>query len=205
MSHSNITVYGALAANIAITILKFIAAVFTGSSAMLSEGIHSTVDSANQLLLLLGIHRSKKPPNKEHPFGHGKEIYFWSLIVSILIFGLGGGMSIFEGIKHIQRPEELTNIAWKKALRGDIDVVHAQLIAAQAQKPFAALYPVAGLHERALELALELGHPVYDCVYLACAGLVENGYVVTADQRFCSVVANGRYAGLVRSLSDVGP
>ncbi len=116
MAHSKITVYGALGANIAIAILKFIAAAFTGSSAMLSEGIHSTVDSSNQLLLLLGIHRSKKPPNKEHPFGHGKEIYFWSLIVSILIFGLGGGMSIFEGIKHIQNPEELTNIIWNYAV-----------------------------------------------------------------------------------------
>ncbi len=98
---------------------------------------------------------------------------------------------------------ELANIAWKKALRGDIDIVHAQLIAAQAQRPFAALYPVAGLHERALELALELNHPVYDCVYLACTELVEGGCVVTADQRFCNTVAGGRYAGLVRSLSDV--
>ncbi len=116
MSHSNITVYGALAANIAIAVLKFIAAAFTGSSAMLSEGIHSTVDSANQLLLLLGIHRSKMPPDRAHPFGHGKEIYFWSLIVSILIFGLGGGMSIFEGIKHIQHPEEISNIMWSYAV-----------------------------------------------------------------------------------------
>ncbi len=118
MAHSKITVYGALSANIAIAILKFLAAGFTGSSAMLSEGIHSSVDTANQLLLLLGIHRSKKPPNKEHPFGHGKEIYFWSLIVSILIFGLGGGMSIYEGIKHIQHPEELTNLIWNYAVLG---------------------------------------------------------------------------------------
>ncbi len=118
MAHSNITVYGALAANIGIAIMKFIAAAFTGSSAMLSEGIHSTVDSANQLLLLLGIHRSKKPSNTAHPFGYGQEIYFWSLIVAILIFGLGGGMSIYEGVKHIQQPEELTNIAWNYAVLG---------------------------------------------------------------------------------------
>ncbi len=118
MAHSNITVYGALSANIGIAILKFVAAAFTGSSAMLSEGIHSTVDSVNQLLLLLGIRRSKKPPNKAHPFGYGQEIYFWSLIVAILIFGLGGGMSIYEGIKHIQHPEEMTNIVWNYAVLG---------------------------------------------------------------------------------------
>lgn len=118
-------------------------------------------------------------------------------------------VSLLDSSEPLHAPDllvvELANIAWKKALRGDIDVVHAQLIAAQAQEPFAMLYPVTGVHGKALELALELGHPVYDCVYLACAELVEDGYVVTADQRFCNAVANGRYAGLVRSLSDVGP
>lgn len=116
MKHSNMAIYGALTANLAIAVLKFIASYFTGSSAMLSEGIHSAVDSANQLLLLLGISRSKKPADKNHPFGHGKEIYFWSLIVSILIFSLGGGMSIYEGIKHVQEPEPLTNLTWNYAV-----------------------------------------------------------------------------------------
>ena len=118
MAHSKISVYGALIANIAIAIMKFIAASATGSSAMMSEGIHSTVDSANQLLLLLGIYRSKRPPDNAHPFGHGKEIYFWSLIVSILIFGLGGGMSIYEGIKHIEHPEPLTDLVWNYSVLG---------------------------------------------------------------------------------------
>ncbi len=118
MAHGNKTVYWALFANIAIAILKFVAATFTGSSAMMSEGIHSTVDSANELLLLLGLHRSKKAPDQTHPFGYGQEIYFWSLIVSILIFGLGGGMSIYEGFKHIQHPEELTNLTWNYAVLG---------------------------------------------------------------------------------------
>lgn len=118
MAHKHISIYGALVANMAIAIMKFVAAAFTGSSAMLSEGIHSSVDSINQLLLLFGIHRSQKPANRSHPFGHGKEIYFWSLIVSILIFGLGGGMSIYEGIKHIQHPEKLTNINWNYAVLG---------------------------------------------------------------------------------------
>ena len=76
---------------------------------MLSEGIHSLVDTGNQVLLLYGIKRAKKPADADFPFGHGKEIYFWSFIVAILIFALGGGISIYEGIKHIQHPEPITN------------------------------------------------------------------------------------------------
>jgi len=110
--NSKIAIYGALAANIGITVVKFIAASITGSSAMISEGIHSAVDSGNSLLLLLGTKRSQVPPDRGHPFGHGKEIYFWSLIVAILVFSLGGGMSIYEGISHIQHPEELKDPFW---------------------------------------------------------------------------------------------
>nr|MBC7612252.1 cation diffusion facilitator family transporter [Pseudopedobacter sp.] len=111
-SSSKISIYAALAANIGIAIIKFIAAAITGSSSMLSEGIHSAVDSGNQLLLLIGISRSKKPADEHHPFGHGQEIYFWSLIVGILIFGLGGGISVYEGVIHIQNPEKLENPFW---------------------------------------------------------------------------------------------
>lgn len=110
--NSKIAIYGALAANLAIAIVKFIAASVTGSSAMISEGIHSTVDSGNSLLLLLGMKRSQRPPDRGHPFGHGKEIYFWSLIVAILVFSLGGGMSLYEGISHIQHPEQLKDPFW---------------------------------------------------------------------------------------------
>lgn len=105
-------IYGALAANLAIAAAKFIAAAITGSSAMLAEGIHSIVDTGNELLLLLGIKRSARPADDNHPFGHGKELYFWSLIVGILLFGIGGGMSVYEGITHIQHPAEKGNPAW---------------------------------------------------------------------------------------------
>lgn len=110
--NSKIAIYGALAANLAIAAVKFVAAGITGSSAMLSEGIHSTVDTGNSMLLLLGMHRSQRPADRGHPFGHGKEIYFWSLIVAILVFSLGGGMSIYEGISHIQHPQEMKDPFW---------------------------------------------------------------------------------------------
>ena len=109
---SKLAIYGALAANLGIAIIKFIAAAFTGSSAMISEGIHSTVDSGNSLLLLLGISRSQKAPDVEHPFGYGKEIYFWTLIVAVLVFALGGGMSLYEGISHLQTPTPLKDPTW---------------------------------------------------------------------------------------------
>jgi len=108
-SGSKKVIYAALIGNGLISITKFVASFITGSSAMLSEGIHSLVDTGNQVLLLHGIKRSQKPADEAFPFGHGKEIYFWSFIVAILIFALGGGISIYEGIKHIQNPEPLSN------------------------------------------------------------------------------------------------
>ncbi len=92
-----------------IALSKFVAAWFTRSSSILSEGIHSLVDTGDQLLLLYGMHRAKEPADREFPFGHGKEIYFWSLIVAILIFSLGAGVSIYEGILHILNPSEIRN------------------------------------------------------------------------------------------------
>jgi cation diffusion facilitator family transporter len=118
MAESNSSIYGALIANGLIAITKFAAAFFSGSSAMLSEGIHSLVDTSNELLLLLGIKRSKRPPDKKHPFGYGPELYFWSLIVSVLIFGLGGGMSIYEGITHIGNPKPITDPFWSYLVLG---------------------------------------------------------------------------------------
>ncbi len=108
-SGSKKVIFAALIGNTLISITKFVAASITGSSAMLSEGIHSLVDTGNQGLLLYGIARAKRPPDDEFPFGHGKEIYFWSFIVAILIFALGGGISIYEGIRHIGHPEPIAN------------------------------------------------------------------------------------------------
>lgn len=110
--HAHISVYGALAANVAIAMVKFIAAWFTGSSSMLSEGIHSVVDSGNELLLLLGMKRSRLAPSAIHSFGHARELYFWALIVAILIFGLGGGFSFYEGISHLGHPADLRDPTW---------------------------------------------------------------------------------------------
>lgn len=105
MPSSKKSIYSALLANLLIAITKFIAGFLSRSGSMISEAIHSLVDTANELLLLFGLHRSKKEPDALHPFGYGKELYFWSFIVSILIFGLGGGISIYQGIIHIMKPE----------------------------------------------------------------------------------------------------
>jgi cation diffusion facilitator family transporter len=102
-------IFAALIGNALISVTKFIAAFFTGSSAMLSEGIHSLVDTGNQVLLLYGLKRASLPADEDFPFGHGKEIYFWSFIVAILIFALGGGISIYEGIQHLIHPEPIKN------------------------------------------------------------------------------------------------
>jgi cation diffusion facilitator family transporter len=112
---SNIAILAAIVANILIAVSKFIAAAFTGSSAMFSEGIHSLIDILNGLLLLLGIKRSRKKPTKLHPFGYGMEAYFWSFVVSILVFSVGGGFAIYEGIHRLTSPSmdmDHSNILW---------------------------------------------------------------------------------------------
>ena len=108
-AESKKTVYAALAANLAIAITKFAAAGFTGSSAMWSEGVHSLVDTGNQVLLLYGMRRAKRPPDARFPFGYGKEVYFWTFVVALLVFATGAGLSFYEGWRHLHEPAELTN------------------------------------------------------------------------------------------------
>lgn len=111
-------IYASIAANVLIAATKFAAAAFTGSSAMVAEGMHSLVDSADGTLLLLGRRRSRRPPDAEHPFGYGRELYFWTLIVAILFFALGGGMSVYEGVMHILHPGPVRSPAWNYAVLG---------------------------------------------------------------------------------------
>lgn len=111
-SESPLAIYGAIAANCAIAVTKFVVAGITGSSAMISEAIHSTVDTGNEVLLLVGLSRSRRAPDPEHPFGYGKELYFWSLLVAVLIFGVGGGISAYEGVLHMMHPEPLRDAHW---------------------------------------------------------------------------------------------
>ncbi len=113
-----LVLYGALAANLLIAASKFFAAFITGSSAMMAEGIHSTVDSGNEVLLLLGLRGSRRPPDERHPFGYGKEIYFWGLIVAVILFGVGGGMSIYEGVLHLLHPTESRDPFWNYVVLG---------------------------------------------------------------------------------------
>jgi cation diffusion facilitator family transporter len=117
-SSSRKVVYAAMAANAGIAATKFFAGAMTGSSAMISEAIHSVVDTGNQALLLLGLHRSRKPADELHPFGHGKELYFWSLVVAIMLFGVGGGMAMYEGITHLIHPHALEDARWAYAVLG---------------------------------------------------------------------------------------
>ena len=117
-SESRTAVIAAIVGNLAIAAIKFVAAAFTGSSAMLSEAIHSLVDTGNGGLLLLGAHRSRKPPDATHPFGYSTEIYFWSLVVAILIFALGGGMSVYEGVLHLMNPHHMGNPTWNYVVLG---------------------------------------------------------------------------------------
>lgn len=108
---SKFVIYAALAGNLAIAAAKGAAALWTGSSAMLSEAIHSLVDTGNQGLLLYGLHRASRPPDAAHPLGYGRELYFWTFIVALLVFALGAGISIYEGIIHIRHPQAVADPA----------------------------------------------------------------------------------------------
>ena len=124
-----LAVLGALVANGLITILKFIGAVLTGSSGMMAEGFHSLADTTNQVFLLLGLRFYKKPASEKHPFGFGKERFFWSFIAAIFIFGVGATYAIYEGIDKIRHPHEITNLYWAYWILGISFVLEAGSIA----------------------------------------------------------------------------
>ena len=109
---SRVAIFASIGANVAIAATKFTAAAFTGSSAMVAEGVHSLVDTADGTLLLIGKRRSRRPADDGHPIGHARELYFWSLMVAVLFFALGGGVSVFEGVHRIRNPEPLGDPKW---------------------------------------------------------------------------------------------
>jgi cation diffusion facilitator family transporter len=115
---SRAAVIAAIIANLVIAAMKFVAAAVTGSSAMISEGIHSLVDTGDGVLLWIGLQRSRRPPDDLHPFGHGKELYFWALVVAVLVFAVGGGMSVYEGILHLWHGRVPRQDGWMYAVLG---------------------------------------------------------------------------------------
>lgn len=122
---SRFVVIAALLGNGAIAVTKYIAAGFTGSSAMLAEAVHSTVDTGNQILLLVGLHRADRPADRGHQFGHGMELYFWAFVVAILLFGLGAGVAIYEGILKLLDPHPIRDAGWNYAVLGAAMVFEA--------------------------------------------------------------------------------
>ena len=116
MPATNRSIYVAIGANLAIAASKFVAAGFTGSASMLAEGIHSFVDTGDGLLLLWGDRVSRRPPDASHPFGYGKEMYFWTLVVALMIFALGGGVAVVEGVQRLVDPEMPEHLGWNYAV-----------------------------------------------------------------------------------------
>ncbi|WP_406857886.1 cation diffusion facilitator family transporter [Alsobacter sp. KACC 23698] len=137
-------IYAALAGNLAVAVTKFGAAAWTGSSSMLSEAVHSLVDTLNEVLLLYGLHRSAQRPDAEHPLGHGRELYFWSFVVALLVFALGAGVSIYEGVVHLRDPEPIQSPMVAYAVLA-LSLVFESISWAVAYRQFRASNPDRGV------------------------------------------------------------
>ncbi len=150
MAASKRAIYASIAGDLAVAATKFAAALVTSSSAMLSEGIHSVVDAANGALLLVGLRQAERPPDRAHPFGHGQELYFWTLIVAVVIFGLGGGLSTYEGIVHLLQPHPVRHSLWNYLVLGAAFVFQgaASLV---ALRDFRGMIGEEGVLESAIE------------------------------------------------------
>ena len=221
-------VYAALFGNLAIAVTKFAAAWFTRSSAMLSEGVHSLVDTGNEALLLYGMRRAKRPPDATHPLGHGRELYFWSFVVALLIFSVGAGVSIYEGIVHMRHPERIENpvvnyvvlalsfvfegMSWRVALKefraakGDLGWFQAFR---QSKDPslFVVLFEdSAALVGLVIAFAGTLGASLLDMPVLDGAASVAIGAVLGVTALFLAreskglLIGEGAHADVVRSI-----
>lgn len=142
---SKAVILRALIANAGIAVAKFVAAGITGSSAMVTEGVHSVVDTTNQVLLLYGTKRSERPPSAMHPLGYGRELYFWAFVVAMLIFALGAGISLYEGVRHFLHPEPTTNPLIAFAVLGIALVLEGWALLA-ARRQFNAARGDAGIY-----------------------------------------------------------
>ena len=151
-------------ANLVIAAAKFAAALITSSSAMLSEGIHSLADTANQGLLLIGDRRSRKPPDAQHPFGYGRQLYFWSLVVAMVLFGMGGGLSLHQGIEQIRHGSVPRDPGWNYLVLGVAFAAEGASFAVERARQLAADEPAvltirhaATLHISPDEVLLNIG------------------------------------------------
>jgi len=221
----------AVFANLAIAVMKFIAAAFTGSAAMASEGIHSLVDTGNGVLIGVGSRRSRRPPDDAHPFGHGKELYFWTFVVSVVVFGVGAGMSIYQGVTHLVRPHRIENMTWSylvlgvsAVLEGASWVVAARMFAGvkghrgvwqtirgtKDPTTFAVLLEdsaaLAGLVVAFIGISLgqALGLPILDAVASLVIGLLLGAVaVVLARESMGLLVGEAASRGLVASVRSL--
>ncbi len=216
MAHgTKVVIYAALIGNGLIAVTKFVAAGITGSAAMMSEGIHSVVDTGNQFLLLHGLKRAKLPADDQHPLGHGKEIYFWSFVVAILIFALGSGISIYEGVHRVMHPSAVTSpvinyvvlgaamifegVAWWLAYRAFRQMqgnrsLTAAVAASKDPTTFVVLFEdsaaMLGLIVAAIGLTLSqvLDQPVFDGIASIGIGLILAGTAVWMSLRTKSLL-----------------